>query len=643
MGIIMQKTFIRYTFAIITSAIFLIFFINLLITLHTLESQQYNKFYTKSEQVIHTLETNQAELAILQENLDEDYLTRAKAAAYIFDTQEEISMNVGEMQYLAKLLNVDELHVIDENGFIVAASVSKYVGFDMSKHEQTRPFLAMLENDKEEDYLIQEAQPNAADNKIMQYIGVTRKGKKGIIQVGFKPTRQLEAKARNTYEYIFSRFPTDSGEELFAVDRFTGDILGHSDGMDTDFSAAYYQPEQLLECTKGSYKKQKNGSSMYVVVREYDNILIGLAIPQNNLTGQLFKQVFNTLWYLLLIEAIVLILLNYLVKRKVVNGIHFIIQNLMDITNGNLDTTVAADDNPELKALSSGINTMVKSIISISDRISAIIKISGIPLAAFEYKLDVQHVFITSGFKELLDISEEKTKKLCQDSILFDKYIKNIINHPLKGETDIFQITDTKYVRIHMSESSNTNLGVIIDISKDIIEKQQMQYENTHDFLTKLYKYSYFKQLAAERLQHMSPEHVCAIVMLDLDSFKSINDTFGHDVGDKYLQHFSNIMRSMPPEHFLSARRSGDEFCMMLFNCNNKNDIIQYLNQFYQALDQTPVQLSDSQSKVIGASSGFAWTSDSNADIDELLNYADEALYDIKRETKGRFGEYHML
>ncbi len=510
----------------------------------------------------------------------------------------------------------------------------------MSKHEQSRAFLSLLESD--EDYFIQEAQPNAADQKIMQYIGVTRKEKKGIVQVGFKPTRQLEAKARNTCEYIFSRFPTDSGEQLFAVDRFTGAILGHSGGMNTDFSAAYYQPEQLLECTKGSYKKEENGSSMYVMVREYGDILIGLAIPQTNLTHQLFKQVFNTLWYLLLIEAIILILLNYLVKRKVVNGIHLIIQNLMDITNGNLDTTVAADDNPELKALSSGINTMVKSIISISDRISAIIKISGIPLAAFEYQFDAKHVFVTSGFKELLDISEEKAKELCQDAVKFDKYIKNIVNNPLKGETDIFQINDTKYVRIHMSESSNTNLGVIIDISKDIIEKQQMQYENTHDTLTKLYKYSYFKQLASERLQNKPSKSVCAIVMLDLDSFKSINDTFGHDIGDKYLQHFSNIMRSMPPEHFLSARRSGDEFCMMLLNCSDKNDIIQYLNQFYQALEQTPMSLSDSQSKIIHASSGFAWTADSNADIDELLNYADEALYDIKRETKGRFGEYHM-
>ena len=52
-------------------------------------------------------------------------------------------------------------------------------------------------------YLIQEAQPNAAENRIMKYVGVARKRRRGIVQVGFKPTRQMEAISRNTYDYIF--------------------------------------------------------------------------------------------------------------------------------------------------------------------------------------------------------------------------------------------------------------------------------------------------------------------------------------------------------------------------------------------------------------------------------------------------------
>lgn len=204
----MQKTFIRYTVFIITSAILVILFFNFLFNLHFLEARQFEVFYEKTEQMIHTLENNQEELRLLNDSLDEDYLTRAKAAAYVLDRQEEISMDVEEMQYLADLLNVDELHVINENGIIEAGSVSRYVGFDMANHAQTSPFLDLIGRGDENAYLIQEAQPNAAEGNIMQYVGVARKEQDGVVQVGFTPTRQLEAQSRNTYDYIFSKFPT---------------------------------------------------------------------------------------------------------------------------------------------------------------------------------------------------------------------------------------------------------------------------------------------------------------------------------------------------------------------------------------------------------------------------------------------------
>ena len=390
----MQKIFIKYTIAIMTFASFLILFINFLFYRHTLESQQFATFRTKIDQVIHTLENNRQELALMNDSLDEDYLTRAKAAAYIFDRQEEVTLNVAEMQYLAKLLNVDELHIIDENGIIVAASVSQYVGIDMDDHEQTRAFLALLNSDEEDAYLIQEPQPNAAEGKVMQYVGVARKGQKGIVQVGFEPTRQLEAQSRNTYDYIFSRFPTDTDEEIFVIDQASGDVLGHSGGILQEFTADCYQLEQLLDCTEGAYRRGSGGRQMYVVSEKYDDVLLCAALQGNVLFRELFRNTLRTFLYLLFIMAAVILLLNYLVKRKVIDGIHQIIENLTAITNGNLDTTVAVGGNREFQKLSGGINTMVKSIISLSDRISAIIEISGIQLAAFEYGSGSLHVFI---------------------------------------------------------------------------------------------------------------------------------------------------------------------------------------------------------------------------------------------------------
>ena len=639
-GFCMQKIFIRYTFAIMTAAILLTFFINFLFTLRSLESQQFNTFHTKTDQIIHTLEMNQEELAIIRENLDEDYLTRAKAAAYVLAREDELSLNVGEMKYLANLLNVDEVHVIDENGIIVAGSVSQYIGIDMANHKQTRPFLSLLESDDENAYLIQDSQPNAAENKVMQYVGVVRKVKKGIVQVGFKPTRQMEAQARNTYDSIFTLFPADIGEEFFIIDNTTGTILGHSGGLNQRFNEECYQLEQLRGCAQGAYRKGPQNQTMYLTSTSYENKLICAALPRKILFEKLWEQISTTFLYLLFIEVVVLLLLNHLVRRKAVDGIHQIIENLTSITNGHLDTEVNVGGNREFQELSRRINTMVKSIVTSTDRISAIIEISGVPLAAFEYELGLNHVFQTSGLKELLAIPEQMAERFFSNSVLFDRYIREIMTAPIPGETDIFHIRESRYVRIHISESSGKHLGVVMDVSSDIQKKQQLHYENTHDSLTGLCKFPYFKQLASEILENMPKDQICAAVMLDLDYFKSINDTYGHDVGDTYLQSFSAVMQSMPEEHFLTARRSGDEFCMMIFGCCSREEIISHLDRFYEALQNHPAPLGPNQSKIISASCGFAQTSDSFSSIHQLLSQADEALYDIKRHTKGRYGEY---
>ena len=637
----MQKTFIKYTVFIITPAILLILIINFLFSLHFLESQQADTFYVKLDQVICTLENNRQELALLKESLDEDYLTRAKAAAYVLDRQKEVAMDVAEMQYLADLLNVDELHIIDENGIIVSASVSKYVGINMADHEQTRPFLELLGRGDEDAYLIQEAQPNAAENKIMQYVGVARKSQEGVVQVGFTPTRQLAAQSRNTYDYIFSRFPTDIGEELFVVDISAGSILGHSDGLNRDFSADCYQLDLLLECSEGAFKRGDKGTMMYVVSRQYDDVLLCALLPRKLLFQKLWKNIGTTFLYLLFIEAVVIFLLSYLVKRKVINGLYEIMDNLDSITKGNLDIKVAVGGNREFEALSGGINAMVKSIVHLSDRTSAIIEISKIPLAAFEYEQSINHVFVTSGLSGLLGLSAKKTTELAQDPALFNQYVRSVTTNPIKGEKDVYRTEENKYLRIHLSESSNGYLGIITDVTRDILEKNQLYYENTHDPLTGLYKFDHFKELALEALTAMDASRVAAVVMMDMDHFKSINDSYGHDAGDRYLQSFADILKSMPKEHFLSSRRSGDEFCMLVFDYDSSADIISRLDLLYETLRKKPVTLSDTQTIYISVSCGFALADRTSENITELLNHADQALYEVKRNTKDKYAAYN--
>ena len=169
---------------------------------------------------------------------------------------------------------------------------------------------------------------------------------------------------------------------------------------------------------------------------------------------------------------------------------------------------------------------------------------------------------------------------------------------------------------------------------------KKLQYENTHDALTGLFKFNYFKHLAEDILHEMPEGKLCAAVMIDLDYFKSINDTYGHDIGDHYLKSFAAVLTSLPDSHFLRARRSGDEFCLFIYDCNEKSDIEKCLNDFYNALSEHPVKLSDLHTKQISASSGYAWTKDKSASIPQLLANADKALYKVKYATKGHYAEY---
>lgn len=119
----MQKTFSKYTIVIISTAIFIILMINFCLMARSATSQQLETFRVKLEQVIRTVENNQKELNTIYENLDEDYLTRAKAAAYVLEIDEEVLNSTEELRRLAELLDVDEIHVIDERGVIERSSV----------------------------------------------------------------------------------------------------------------------------------------------------------------------------------------------------------------------------------------------------------------------------------------------------------------------------------------------------------------------------------------------------------------------------------------------------------------------------------------------------------------------------------------
>lgn len=638
----MQRIFRKYAVIIITSAVFAILIINYVIASFSTNKQQVATFKAKINQIIHTVQENQVELKAIQRNLDEDYLTRARAAAYVIDQNPEIVEDVEELQNLSVLLNVDEIHVIDENGIIAYSSVPEYIGLDFHEGEQTREFLSLLLDEDGENYLIQKEQPNTAEQKIMKYVGVTRRGVHGIIQVGFQPVRLEEAQERNSYKYIFNRFPTDKGEEFFAIDSSTGKVVADTGDLPQNALEQKYADNALTDCENGSFMEIGNKETLFVVTRQYNDVLIGASISKRDMMAGLWKNMCATMICLLIVEIIMIIFLNALVKNRVVNGIHEILRNLTQISNGNYDTVVEVGGNPELEELSAGISTMLRSVLSSSDRISQIIEMSAIPLAAFEYKEGNQYVFVTSGLRELLGFSQEEMERLHKEPKRFYQSIQDIMRKPVEEEKDIFPVGD-KFISIHLSMEGEGYLGVVTDTTRQVLENRRIRYENNHDHLTGLYKYSYYMQKAAGYLKNNLRGRICSCIMLDMDNFKSVNDTYGHDMGDAYLKSFANILLDLPREHCIPARRSGDEFCIFTYGYREKEEILKLLNMLWDTLKQKPVCMTDGEERIIEVSCGFAWTGNEEMDMELLMRQADNALYRAKETGKGRFVEYNAM
>lgn len=634
----MRKIFRNYMVIIVTMAILAILVINFFMIATSTRKRQLNTFNGKIDQVIHTMEENKIELEAINRNLDEDYLTRARAAAYVIERNPEVAASVEEMQNLAGLLNVDEVHVIDENGIIVYSSVPIYIGVDFHDGEQTQGFLWLLEDESGKACFAQEAQPNSAEQKIMKYVGVTREGKRGIIQVGLQPTRQQEAQERNTYQYIFDRFPTDVGQEYFAIGCNTDQILAHSGNVSGTHLNAGHDVENLKGCESGGFRIIGDQEVYYVVTRQYEDVLIGTAVPRDIMYRRLLGSVLTVLIYLFVIEIVIILLMDYLIKRKVVDGIYQILGNLNQISDGNYDTVVNVGGNQEFEELSRGIRTMVKSILSSSDRISKIIEMSDVPLAAFEYQSSMKYVFVTSGLGDILGFSKKELERLYRDHTLFLTEIQKIMALPTEGEMDVFPVKD-KYIRIHLSVNGEEYLGVATDATREVLENRRIRFENNHDQLTGLCKYNYFKQLAGEALENNLKGMACACVMLDLDDFKKINDTYGHDLGDLYLQSFAKVLKTFPQEHCITARRSGDEFCLLLYGYSRER-ILRELNVFWHMLEEKTVAVAAGEEIGIAASGGVAFTEDESVELTHLMHQADIALYQAKAERKGFFVEY---
>jgi diguanylate cyclase (GGDEF)-like protein len=179
--------------------------------------------------------------------------------------------------------------------------------------------------------------------------------------------------------------------------------------------------------------------------------------------------------------------------------------------------------------------------------------------------------------------------------------------------------------------------GGCVDTFEDITEQHQAQlrvaHMSQHDPLTDLPN----RLLLQERLQQVllrcSRGERCAVLYLDLDRFKTVNDTLGHPIGDALLVAVSERLRSCLRKPDTVARIGGDEFVIVLGNAGELAQIAEVARRLIKDVSR-PYQLHD-QHIAIGVSIGIAVASAEGGDPNQLIKEADLALYSAKGAGRG--------
>jgi len=161
--------------------------------------------------------------------------------------------------------------------------------------------------------------------------------------------------------------------------------------------------------------------------------------------------------------------------------------------------------------------------------------------------------------------------------------------------------------------------------------KQQMEYMAKHDSLTELpNRWLFNEQIEHTLLLARRSSISFAILMIDLDNFKNINDHYGHLIGDQVIkkvgQRFQQVLRTSD----LVSRWGGDEFAILLFDIENDDDIVLVINKVFSAFSD-PIII-DSEKHHIFMSIGVAKYPQDGEDIITLLKRADSALYEAKEK-----------
>lgn len=176
-----------------------------------------------------------------------------------------------------------------------------------------------------------------------------------------------------------------------------------------------------------------------------------------------------------------------------------------------------------------------------------------------------------------------------------------------------------------------------IDMQKREVEK--LQFKAEMDAMTRIYNKVATRERIDACIQNSRKQDKHALLIVDMDNFKKINDTFGHLKGDEVLKEGVAHLKKMFRGDDIIGRIGGDEFVVFMSNVTSREDIVNKAKSIGKAFLKTHSQ--DGIDVTVSASIGISIYPMDGGDYEELLDKSDKALYEVKKNGKNGFCFYH--
>ena len=281
--------------------------------------------------------------------------------------------------------------------------------------------------------------------------------------------------------------------------------------------------------------------------------------------------------------------------------------------------------------------------------------IKGTNSAVWELDLESQQVEITSSFTDIVgreiqlsgnvyEILETLTDKKSGDLVIED--IRNYLHH---GKEEIYveaPTTDSegkkKWILIRGKAVEEAEgivkkiSGIFLDITTGKNREAYIDYLAFHDYLTGLPNRMKFMTELKSQLEHGNKG---AVLLFDIDDFKSVNDTLGHVYGDELLKQIAARLEDLQDDHMLAARLGGDEFLILLSDINCAEEVEKYVSALKQKFNSC--FHIDGAENYVHYSMGITIFPDDSDEINQLIMNADTAMYEVKHNGKNHCIYYH--